>query len=177
MQMVAQVDERYLEQLQVGQVATALADAYPNQRFTLKVESISPLIDAQRGAIQVKFSLLQQAPAFLREDMTLSIEVETARRERTLVVPTSAVRDDAAAGGKVVFIEHDGRVGMRKVRLGLRTLNAVEVLDGLKEGDLVLLATAPKVGARVHADTMLTAAAPLRKSDDAGSAMSNAMGR
>ncbi|MEO6291431.1 MAG: HlyD family efflux transporter periplasmic adaptor subunit, partial [Burkholderiaceae bacterium] len=176
-QMVAQVDERYLEQLQVGQTATALADAYPDQRFMIKVQSISPLVDAQRGAIEVKFSLLQQAPAFLREDMTLSIEVETARREHTLVVPVSALRNGSSAGGSVVFIERDGRVEERKVRLGLRTLNAVEVLEGLTEGDLVLLGAAPKPGERAHADTTMTAATPLRKGEDAGSVMTNAMGR
>lgn len=177
LQMVAQVDERYLEQLQVGQTATALADAYPNQRFMVKVQSISPLVDAQRGAIEVKFSLSQQAPAFLREDMTLSIEVETARRERTLVVPVSALRSDTSATSSVIFIERDGRVEQRNVRLGLRTLNAVEVLEGLTEGDLVLLGTAAKPGERVHADTTMTAANPLRKGEDAGSAMTNAMGR
>jgi HlyD family secretion protein len=177
LQMVAQVDERYLEQLQVGQTATALADAYPNQHFMVKVESISPLVDALRGTIEVKFSLLQQAPAFLREDMTLSIEVETARRERTLVMPVGALRSDASTTGSVVFIEREGRAEMRKVRLGLRTLNAVEVLDGLTEGDLVLLGTAVKVGQRVHADTTMVAANPLRKVDDASSAMTNAMGR
>ncbi len=177
LQMVAQVDERYLEQLQVGQTATALADAYPDQRFMVRVQSISPLVDAQRGAIEVKFSLLQQTPAFLREDMTLSIEVETARRERTLVLPVSALRNDSSAGGSVIFIERDGRVEERKVRLGLRTLNAVEVLEGMAEGDMVLLGRSPKPGERVHADTTMTAATPLRKGEDAGSAMTNAMGR
>lgn len=177
LQMVAQVDERYLQQLQVGQTATAMADAYPNQRFMVKVQSISPLVDAQRGAIEVKFSLIQQTPTFLREDMTLSIEVETARRERTLVVPVSAVRNEASATGSIIYIEREGRVEQRKVRLGLRTLNAVEVLEGLAEGDVVLLGTAPKPGERVHADTTTTIATPPRKGEDAGSALTNAMGR
>ena len=109
--------------------------------------------------------------------MTLSIEVETARRERTLVVPVSALRNDTSATGSVIFIERDGRVDVRKVRLGLRTLNAAEVLEGLTEGDLVLLGAALKPGERVHADTTMTAATALRKGEDAGSAMTNAMGR
>jgi HlyD family secretion protein len=62
LQLVAQVDERYLEQLQVGQTASVLADAFPGQRFSARVLSISPLVDAQRGAIEVKFSL-PEAPA------------------------------------------------------------------------------------------------------------------
>lgn len=177
LQLLAQVDERYLEQLQVDQTATVLADAYPNQRFMAKVQSISPLIDTQRGAIEVKFSLLQQPAAFLREDMTLSIEVETARRDRTLVVPVGALRKEPSTAGTTIYIERDGRVEVRPVRLGLRTLNAAEVLDGLAEGDLVLLGTAPKPGERVHGDTSMTATTPLRKAEDAGSAMTNAMGR
>ncbi|MEO8545374.1 MAG: HlyD family efflux transporter periplasmic adaptor subunit, partial [Burkholderiaceae bacterium] len=67
LQLVAQVDERYLAQLQPGQVAGVLADAYPTQRFTARVLSIAPVVDAQRGAIEVKFSLPQPLPAFLRE--------------------------------------------------------------------------------------------------------------
>lgn len=182
-QLVAQVDERYLEQLQVSQTATALADAYPDQRFAAKVQSISPLVDAQRGAIEVKFSLLQQAPAFLREDMTLSVEVETARRERALVLPVNALRGNESTNTAMVWIERDGRVEERKVRLGLRTLSAVEVLEGLSEGDLVLLGTVSKPGSRVHAETKLTTNTKPGKDtakgtrEDAGSAMTNAMGR
>ena len=176
-QLVAQVDERYLEQLLVGQVATALADAYPDQRFAAKIQSIAPLVDAQRGAIEVKFSLLQQPPVFLREDMTLSIEVETARRERALVLPVNALRGSESTNSAMVWLARDGHVEERKVRLGLRTLSAVEVLEGLAEGDLVLLGTTPKPGNRVHADTTKLAATPLRKGEDAGSAMTNAMGR
>jgi HlyD family secretion protein len=176
-QLVAQVDERYLEQLLVGQAATALADAYPDQRFNARIQSIAPLVDAQRGAIEVKFSLLQQPLAFLREDMTLSVEVETARRERALVLPVNALRGNESTNSAMVWIEHGGRVEERKVRLGLRTLSAVEVLEGLTEGDLVLLGMTPQLGRRVHADTTKLAATPLRKGEDAGSAMTNAMGR
>ena len=177
MQMVAQVDERNLEQLQVGQTATALADAYPNQRFVVKIQSISPLVNAQRGAIEVKFSHLQELPTFLREDMTLSIEVETARRDRTLVVPVSALRGNSSTNTVMVQIEREGRVEERKIRLGLRTLGAVEVLEGLSEGDLVLIGATPKPGNRVHADTSAMATSLLRKAEDAGSAMTNAIGR
>ena len=177
LQLVAQVDERYLEQLQVGQVASVLADAYPTQRFTARVLSIAPLVDAQRGAIEVRFSVAQP-PAFLREDMTLSVEVETARLEQALVVPAAALRADASAG-QSVWIVRDGRVQARAVRLGLRTLADAEIVDGLSAGDVVLLGPAPQPGKRVRPDT---AAAPAANTDkgskeDAGAAMSNAMGR
>ena len=152
-QLVAQVDERFLEQLQLGQPAWVVADAFAGQRFAARVLSIAPAVDAQRGAIEVKFSI-EQAPAFLREDMTLSVEVETARRERTLVLPQAALRGPAGGDQASVLVLQDGRAQVRNVRLGLRTLDAVEVLDGLKEGDTVLRGNATlQDGQRVRART------------------------
>ncbi len=153
-QLVAQVDERFLEQLQLGQPAWVVADAFAGQRFAARVLSIAPAVDAQRGAIEVKFSI-EQAPAFLREDMTLSVEVETARRERTLVLPQAALRGPAGGDQASVLVLQDGRAQVRNVRLGLRTLDAVEVLGGLKESDTVLRGHATlQDGQRVRARTV-----------------------
>ena len=168
-QLVAQVDERFLEQLRPGQSAAVVADAFPGQPFAASVLSLAPAVDAQRGAIEVKFALAGTPPAFLREDMTLSVEVQTGRREAALVLPQTALRPlgvgaaPAAAAsaaprsagavaapqgdaGEVptvqsvreVLVVQDGRTQLRSVRLGLHTLGAVEVLDGLAEGELVL---------------------------------------
>ena len=186
--LTALVDERYLEQLQLGQSATVLADAYPGQRFTAKVEAISPLVDAQRGAIEVKFAVTGTAPAFLREDMTLSVEVETAKRDRALVLPVNALRTNDATkndtpNSTIVYVAQDGRVAVRPVKLGLRTLNAVEVLEGLQAGEVVIVGASPKADSKVKVkidntiNDKLTVSDAKAKGEDAGSAMTNAMGR
>lgn len=184
-QLVAPVDERFLDQLQPGQQATVVADAFAGQRFAARVLSIAPAVDAQRGAIEVKFALGQQAPAFLREDMTLSVEVETARREKALVLPQAALRGSLVDDASSVLLLQDGRALARAVRLGLRTLDAVEVLDGLKEGDTVLRGGADlQAGDRVRARTVEWTTGPAAQGAsgkaqgaDIGSAMSNGMGR
>ena len=180
-QLAAQADERFLEQLQVGQSATVVADAFPGQRFAARVQSIAPLVDAQRGAVEVKFSLPQAPPAFLREDMTLSVEVETARRDAALVLPAGALRSEDGAGGATAWVERSGRVEPRTLRLGLRTLDAAEVREGLAAGDTVLIGAAPAPGKRVNADRSAAAASAVAaakpKREDAGAAMTNAMGR
>lgn len=176
LQLVAAVDERYLEQLRPGQAASVLADAFPGQRFAARVASIAPRIDAQRGAVEVKLEPQPPVPAFLREDMTLSIEVETGRRDRALVLPVDALRGDEAAPS--VLVARQGRVERRMLRLGLRTLQAVEVLDGLAAGDVVLLgATAVRPGQRVRADIAAAPQALARSGGSAGAALTQAMGR
>ncbi len=183
LQLVAQVDERYLDQLEVGQNATVVADAFPAQRFAARVLSISPLVNAQRGAVEVKLALQAAAPAFLREDMSLSVEVDTARREQALVLPVAALRSDSPGDAAVpaqVRVVREGRVAEQTVKLGLRTLESVEVLSGLSAGDQVLLGPTPEVGRRVR--TQATPAGSAGKTtgtskDNTGSAMGNAMGR
>jgi HlyD family secretion protein len=180
-QLVAQVDERFLDQLQAGQSAMVVADAFAGQRFAARVLSIAPSVDAQRGAIEVKFALEQQPPAFLREDMTLSVEVETGRRARALVLPLRALRTQASVESASVLVVDAGRAQERKVRLGLRSLSAAEVLEGLAEGDEVLLGGSIKPGDRVRAQAIAQQpgkpGAPVSGREDAGSALTNALGR
>ena len=57
---------------------------------------------------------------------------------------------DAAGGTATVLVARDGRVEERRLRLGLRTLDAAEVLEGLAAGDVVLLGPAPAPGRRVQ---------------------------
>ncbi|MDD2712617.1 MAG: efflux RND transporter periplasmic adaptor subunit [Simplicispira sp.] len=207
-QLVAQVDERFLDQLRADQPAAVVADAFPGERFAARVLRIAPAVDAQRGAIEVKFALDGPAPAYLREDMTLSVEVETGRRDKTLVLPQAVLRappagapeapGPAGASGATpgaqgaqgaVLVAQGGRAQLRSVRLGLRTLDAVEVLDGLAEGEAVLRsASNVQPGARVRprlvawtpgsaVPATAQAAGPGARAGNGGAAMTNAMGR
>ena len=174
-QLVAQVDERFLDQLQVGQPASVVADAFATQPFAARVRSIAPAVDAQRGAVEVKLAPEQAPPAFLREDMTLSVEVLTGERASALVLPLSALQSDGA-----VRVLVDGRVQARPVRLGLRTLDAAEVLEGLAEGEQVLVGAAARPGQRAHARVLPWQSAVKHWSgtqDDAASSVMNTMGR
>jgi HlyD family secretion protein len=148
----------------VGQPATVVADAFADQRLAARVALIAPAVDAQRGAVEVTLTLDQDAPAFLREDMTLSIEVETARRSKALALALAALRSAPGVGqgsapgsaqGAVddtgeVLVVVDGRAQPRSVRLGLRSLQAVEVLDGLQPGDVVVWGAGAVPGQRVR---------------------------
>ena len=148
--VVAQVDERFLEQLQVGQSAQVVADAFPQQPLAAQVQSIAPSVDAQRGSVEVKLSLLQAPPAFLREDMTLSVAVQTAQVDQALAVPPDAVwRDPSSDDSAQVLLLKNGKAVAQPVQLGLRTLQAVQITHGIEAGDTVLLPPA-QAGQRVR---------------------------
>jgi HlyD family secretion protein len=176
----AQVDERFLDQLAIDQPASVLADAFAGRRFAARLLSISPAVDPQRGAIEVTFALQGEVPAFLREDMTLSIEVETGRRARALVLPVAALIRTGDANVARVRVIEDGRIEERDVALGLRTLGAAEVRLGLAEGDEVVLDMRLAPGQRVRArvvEPVLQGTAPGAGAVSGAAQLTNMMGR
>jgi HlyD family secretion protein len=135
-QLVVQVDEKNLRLLRVGQKALASADAYPQERFAAQVASISPAVDALRGSVEVKLAVTDP-PAYLLQDMTVSVDIEVARLASVLTLPSEAIRD-----GDWVLVVREGRARRQPVTLGARGDGRVEVAGGLSEGDLVLPAAA-----------------------------------
>lgn len=187
-ELVAQVDERFLGQLQAGQRARVLADAYPQQPFDATLLRLAPAVDAQRGAVEVIFAVTGSAPTFLREDMTLSIETITGERAAALVLPLRALRTLTSAGGaggaeraSVLLLDGEGRAVERPVTLGLRTLDQAEVASGLAAGDTVLLDPHLVPGRRVRVRLVDLAqalqSAPGAISRDGGAGMGMGAGR
>lgn len=144
----AQVDEKNLALLAVGQAATVSADAFPDRRFAARVISISPGVDAQRGTVETKL-VVPEPPAYLRSDMTVSVEIETAARSSALVIPVRALQGMGIAE-PTVAVAVDGRAELRKVRIGVQGAGRVEVLSGLVAGDRVLIDATVPAGRRLR---------------------------
>jgi HlyD family secretion protein len=132
------LDEKNLGVLAIGQAATCIADAFPNRPFPAKVSFIAPGIDPQRGTVEVRLTV-DPVPEFVRQGMTISVNVETGRRDRALVVPNDVLFATNDNNATVWGIE-DGRAVRRQVQLGLRGLIQTEVTAGLRAGDWVLTA-------------------------------------
>ena len=134
------VDEKNLATLALGQQAQCLADAFPDRPFGAVVNYIAPSIDAGRGTVSVRLTV-EPVPAFLRQDMTVTVTVETGRREDARVVPNDAVFA-ADTPQPFVLAVRNGRVERQPVTLGLRGMALSEVTAGLNVGDRVLAAAA-----------------------------------
>lgn len=130
------LDEKNLAPLALGQHARVIADAYPERALQARVAFIAPAVDPARGTLDVHLELLEPAD-FLRQGMTVSVEIRTAERERTLVLPHDALRQRDGERARVLVLDA-GRVAEREVRLGLRGSALSEVLDGLQDGAQVL---------------------------------------
>ncbi len=150
MQIVLQIDERNLSRIAIGQTARVSADAYPQSHFAATVAYINPGIDIARASATVKLTV-SDPPAYLRQNMTVSVDITTARRADVLSLPGDAVRDALTPSPWVMVIEN-GRAVRRPVRLGLQGDQRIVILGGVAEGAQVIPATSEVVaGDRVKA--------------------------
>ena len=153
-QILVQIDEKNLSKIALGQKAFASADAFANQRFDAVVVYINPGVDATRGSVEVKLDI-PNPPAYLRQDMTVSVDIETARRAATVVMATSAVQD-AATDQPWVLVVRGQHAVKQFVTLGLRGDRRVEVLGGVTAGEGVVPKSklGVKAGQRVRAQAV-----------------------
>lgn len=149
-ELVLQIDEKNIQWLKINQVAQVVADAFPDQKFMARLSYINPGIDPQRGSVTVKLQVLN-APVDLKQDMTVSVDIEIQRADDAILIPMSVVQDEASSRPWVMRIEN-GVLLQQFITLGLRNQAHAQVLTGLKAGDLLapLQAGRWKVGRSVR---------------------------
>lgn len=131
LRITADLDERDIARVAVGQPALIRADAFPGQTFDARVAEVTPQGDSTTRVFRVRLSLDPETP--LRAGMTVEANIISGEREDALLAPASAVRDGVA------FVVARNRVQRREVQVGASGEARVEILEGLAEGDVVVL--------------------------------------
>ncbi|HVG92841.1 MAG TPA: HlyD family efflux transporter periplasmic adaptor subunit [Planctomycetota bacterium] len=137
------VHESVLSKVKVGLPAAVTVDALSERALTGKVVRVSTMPNAanrwQNPDLKVYATevAIEDAPASLRPGMSAKVEILVGEVEDTLQVPVQAVT--MASGIPRVWARDAGGDLPRSVKLGASSDRFVEVLDGLAEGDVVLL--------------------------------------
>ncbi|MCB1567360.1 MAG: efflux RND transporter periplasmic adaptor subunit [Xanthomonadales bacterium] len=136
--MIAQVYERDLAQLEIGSEANVSLDAFGAERFKGRVDYIYPTMDTTTRSVPVRV-VLDNPDGRLKPGMFARADLATTERAPSLVAPFSAVIDN---GEQVIVLvdQGEGRFAPRPVRTGLRQGDRIQILDGLSEGDSVVVA-------------------------------------
>ncbi len=133
------VPERYLSAVAVGQRVNAAAAAYPGEVFQGKVTGIDNLVDRSSRSVTVRAEI-PNADGRLVPGMLLSAEVHRDERKRPAIPESALMRQDDQSYVFVVEAgEDDTQTARRRdVEVGLRAQGRMEVLNGLRPGELVI---------------------------------------
>jgi RND family efflux transporter MFP subunit len=133
-----EVNEEDVGEVKVGLKAILQMYAYRNRQFNATVTSIVPAADPETQRYTVLLDL-ENPPENLLAGMTGEMNIITGQHAKAILVPTRALLVDQA------WQVRHGVVEKRTVKVGYRTLEFSEVLDGLREGDLVVVADQDKL--------------------------------
>ncbi len=139
--------QQSISQLKVGQQVTAKVDAFPKDVFSGEIAAISPEVDAATRNVQIR-ATLKNPDHRLLPGMYATVDVASGAPQRYVTLPQTAITYNSY-GNTVFLIEEKGRGPDGKPQLVARQSfintgptrgDQVAVLDGIKEGDTVVVA-------------------------------------
>ena len=152
--VTAPIDEVDAALVRVGQPVRIALDAFAGRTFAGCVRRIAPyVLDREKQARTVDVEVDFDAPAeaaSLLVGYSADVEIVVARRDDALRAPVEAVRD-----GEALVLSQDGVLQPRKVATGVADWQRVEITDGLREGERVVVSRDRKgvvAGAKAHAE-------------------------
>jgi HlyD family secretion protein len=137
----ASIDETDIGSLQVGQDVSITLDAFPDITLAGKVTQIDPLGSVAQGVVTygVKIEVTLDE-GVLRPSMTATVDIVVAKKDNALVVPNRAVRR-GTAGRYQVEVVQAGKAETRPVTIGLSNETFTEIVEGVSEGEEVVVST------------------------------------
>jgi Cu(I)/Ag(I) efflux system membrane fusion protein len=136
--VVADVFEQDIGLVKTGAAAQVKISAYPDQQFAGKVSYIYPTLNPETRTVSVRVELANPG-LLLKPAMFAQVELAVSTKGPVVTVPLSAVIDSGTRQ-LVLLQQGEGRFEPRSVKLGARSDSYVEVLDGVQEGEQVVVA-------------------------------------
>ena len=149
------VPSEYLGRIERGMAVNVTASSASDANIAGRVVYVAPAIDLDTRQLPVK-ALIESGRDAIQPGAAISAEVTlTTRRDRPAIPAEALV---ATRGGYGVFVVRDGRAKFQPVQTGLRRLGVVEVIDGVRVGQSVV----------VHGHDRLTDGQAVRLAEGAG---------
>ena len=136
--LLINVSEQYFTQLKVGMAVDIKLDVYKEESFQGKISLVYPTIDpiTRTFNVEIKIPNLDRK---VRPGMFARATLDLGAKDR-VVVPDLAVVKQAGSGDRFIYVYEDGKVFYRKIELGRRMGEEIELLSGVKDHAQVVVA-------------------------------------
>ena len=140
MELEAEVDEIDIPGVRLWQKAIIDVDALPDLQLEGRVTSIYPLPFEESGLILYKVKIGFNVPDYsgLKAGMSATADIILSKRSSVLLVPSRAIEQDSS-GNLMVKVMVDEQIEERPVVIGLSDGYQTEIVDGLNEGEVVVI--------------------------------------
>lgn len=131
------VPEKYAGQIRPGQQIEVMVDAFPDKSFKARVDAIDPQVDST-GRSALLRGRIDNPQGRLKPGMFARVRLILSERSNAMTVPEEAIVPQGERS--VVWKVVEGKALRAEVRTGQRRAGQVEILEGLRAGDTVVIA-------------------------------------
>ena len=136
--VIADVFEQDIAEAKTGDRGKVTISAYPDRTFEGRVTYVYPTLKPETRTVPIRLELANPGQ-LLKPGMFAQVELAGAAKAKVLTVPVSAVIDSGTRNIALVQLA-EGRFEPRDVKVGRRSDNYLEIVDGLRDGELVVVA-------------------------------------
>jgi RND family efflux transporter MFP subunit len=152
-----------LAPIRAGQRVSFTVNAYPGASFAGRVIEISPAVEAETRSAKVRIGV-DNASGRLKAGMFAEGRILIGVTAQAIVVPAGALyRDDRSAKSAFLYVVENGRAVRRPVRLGRELDGKLEIVAGLRPGDLLVVEQGIEVAEGVRIEAQAAAASAARE--------------
>jgi len=136
LQVVADVYERDIDVITIGQESTATVEAWPGERFSAVIAAIGDVVDPVTRTIKVR-AWISNAERKLKPEMFARLTIPMGHQRPVILIPQQAVV--VAGGASLVYVEvTPGRYEPREIKVEKVSTDRVRVLEGLTAGEHIV---------------------------------------
>lgn len=130
------IPEKEVGKLQQGQEVSVKVDAYPDREFKGKINIVAPSLDEKTRTLKLE-ALIPNADGTLKPGLFARVQHYTGASRSMVVMPIVALLYE---GDQIrAFVVEGNRARERKVKVGNKYGEFIEITEGLKEGDQVVV--------------------------------------
>jgi membrane fusion protein (multidrug efflux system) len=136
------IPEIYLVRVKTGQRVDVQVDAFPDRAFSGKIYAIDPRIEEASRTILIR-ARIPNPDSQLRPGMFARVSIVLGERANAILIPEQAIVP--MGQDSFVFRVVDGKAALTKIKIGLRRVGEVEILEGLTPKDTVVTSGQMKI--------------------------------
>jgi len=136
MEIDLDIPEKYLPFVALGQEAKITVDAYPDKVFIGKVTLISPVVDLETRSAPIEITI-DNKDGLLKSGMFAEVKLVVEVHKKVPVVLKEALM--GKGDNLYVYVVEDHKASMRTVKTGIRYAELVEITEGVRSGDVVVV--------------------------------------
>jgi len=126
--------ETAIESVHTGRAVEFTVDSLPGKMFEARISRLSPSVNQQSRTLKLE-AIVDNSSGTLKPGLFARVTINTGKSAKSLVAPLSALFN--VAGLEKLFVIEGGKVNERIVRTGSRGADYVEIVEGVKEGDVI----------------------------------------